>query len=208
MNSIDFDFNTKEGKIQGYVHMYMLINGVMTLEKIVSILREYHGFDVSENDIKSLVKGLFDISVSGENLIIKDMPYEILNNYKTVKNNIEYKIIDDLDSIEMEYNANVNKVYEVLNAYIDDESIVLNIVLKIVSNGVDKKSLKKAFQIYDVVVGNKDFFDIYKELSVLEKDFRLWIYNGFTINELLDLKSRGELSKICLDENIYNFENK
>ena len=34
----------------------------------------------------------------------------------------------------------------------------------------------------------------------MEKDFRMWVYNGFSINELLEMKESGKLKDICIDE--------
>jgi len=53
---------------------------------------------------------------------------------------------------------------------------------------------------FKVTLGNKEVTDLYRKFKEVEKDFRMWVYNGFSINELLEMKESGKLKDICIDE--------
>lgn len=62
--------------------------------------------------------------------------------------------------VEKEYNTNVSKAPMIL------------------SNGVDRQNIKVAIQLYNVVIVNNDFLDLYRKFKVIKKDLRIRIYNG------------------------------
>ena len=68
------------------------------------------------------------------------------------------------------------------------------------ANGMDKKSFNKILKEFKVTLGNKEVTDLYRKFKELEKDFRMWVYNGFSINELLEMKESDKLKDICIDE--------
>lgn len=200
MSFIDFDFSNEEDKITGYIHMYMTINGVMSIEKLVSILNEHHNFDVNESKVSDLVDDLLDVEVKGNNLVIKGVPDYIVKNYIQCKSKIlEYRILDDLDAVEEEQRNSYFKVKSLFEDYITSEVFEMSIPMML-ANGMDKKSFNKILKEFKVTLGNKEVTDLYRKFKEVEKDFRMWVYNGFSINELLEMKESSKLKDICIDE--------
>ena len=180
-----FDFNSVKGRKQCYIHMYLLINGVVEVDKLLYILETYHNLVVDKKELSSLIKDISDLELTGDFLHIKDMPFEVRREILKYKNVLgSYKILDDLDKVEDDYQSNYDKISSILSRFISSQDIVHSISFMILSYGVDKNAILSMFKEDGMIISNKDKIDMIRELKSLNDGLRLWIFNGFTTLEL------------------------
>ena len=130
-----FDFNSVEGRKQCYIHMYLLINGVVEVDKLLYILETYHNLVVDKKELSSLIKDISDLELTGDFLHIKDMPFEVRREILKYKNVLgSYKILDDLDKVEDDYQSNYDKISSILSRFISSQDIVHSMSFMILSN--------------------------------------------------------------------------
>ncbi len=181
----DFDFKTKEGEILCYIHLYMTINGVISISKMLYFLNDVHNLNVKEEKIKELVEKLEDVTLVDSYLCIMGMPYWVVK--EILKNKIafgNYKEIDNLENFEEDYNNNVLNIVNLLKEYIDEDVVVdlfkCWMFLKPISSG----DFDRMLTTYKVVLAVNDKRKLYRSLENSQKNVRLWYYNGFKIDEV------------------------
>ncbi len=140
---------------------------------------------ISHTKIKELVEKLEDVTLVDSYLCITGMPYwvfkEILKNKIAFGN---YKEIDNLENFEEDYNNSVLNIVNLLKEYIEEDAVVdwfkYWMFLKPISFG----DFDRMLTAYKIVLAVNDKRKLYKCLENLQKNVRLWYYNGFKIDEV------------------------
>ena len=166
-----------------YVYAYVCLNGVINVDKLISILKEYHCFDVNFNDVIVAVNS-FDFFF--DNNYISMLPFDkfLLEVIKYKKENLNYRKIEDPLNDVLDYNnklKNIEKIIYKLNLNDSDILSLKMFAVLGVSNASDEEDVFKEI-ISNVSCENEK--SIIKELREALEDFPRWGYNGFTKKQL------------------------
>ncbi len=164
---------------------YIEINGVLEKKKLKELLKEYHDIDLSIKELDKIVDNLeLCYKTSDYYYIWEDAKLKDLENFMILKRSFNQYAKVDKDKIEktIEFEG---KMYELD----DDEDLIDNLIFHAKSLGLTEDLIKLL---------REDGYDIGKKLerNVLElyksykKDIFSWAYNGYTIAEYYDIKSR------------------
>lgn len=185
-----FDALSNEEKIDIYIWQYVSINGVITLEKMLEILK-CHNINTTKKEVIKIVKKSDDLNVCKEYICFKGLESEIDNILMNKLTN-EFKMIDDPNEFLDELEFNSQRVLNVCSKYgISDETG--EEILSFMSFDFFEKELLNIFLMGKNIVLPKSLLDnLYKEFAEISKDIRNWKYNGYTENEIKLLSKKSK----------------
>lgn len=182
----DFNELTCDEKIDIYVEQYMMINGVIELDKMIEIL-EYHDIKKERKELIKIIKKHDGIDVYKNYICFSGMEgmiKEILSS-KRIK---EYKIIENPNELIDELEYGEQKIKDICLKYGVEEYAQKGIFC-FMNYGTFNRDMLNSILIENKNVFTKNIINnLYKELLKLSKDIRTWIYNGYTENEVKLLK--------------------
>ncbi len=190
MNKVrEFDFSTLKGQKQCYIHMYLLINGIMEIDKLLSILVANHGFKMNRIELIELVKELSDLQIINNYVCISGIKEPLVYQFMQYKNMIgDYKIIDNLEKMEKEYNKSVIDIDKICEEFFEDY-LVFDMLKSLMFLGrIDIKTFNTILKDTKIILSNKDKLLLFRKLEEYQKNMRIWWYNGFTEKELIEIK--------------------
>lgn len=170
-----------------FVGTYINMNGIIEKEKLQSLLKEYNSFDLSIEELDTIVKEI-DATILEEKYYswITDLDKEDIKNLKEMKDKFnKYKAIDfELDSYEEEFKDKLQSLLEqelILTNKIDD---IYYSIIELIKYGIFKEEMVN-LTFKDLHISIKDslkkkIFNLYKEYK---KYISVWSYNGYTITE-------------------------
>lgn len=170
-----------------FVGTYINMNGIIEKEKLQSLLKEYNNFDLSIEELDTIVKEI-DATILEEKYYswITDLDKEDIKNLKEMKDKFnKYKAIDfELDSYEEEFKDKLQSLLEqelILTNKIDD---IYYSIIELIKYGIFKEEMVN-LTFKDLHISIKDslkkkIFNLYKEYK---KYISVWSYNGYTITE-------------------------
>lgn len=170
-----------------FVGTYINMNGIIEKEKLQSLLKEYNSFDLSIEELDTIVKEI-DATILEEKYYswITDLDKEDVKNLKEMKDKFnKYKAIDfELDSYEEEFKDKLQSLLEqelILTNKIDD---IYYSIIELIKYGIFKEEMVN-ITFKDLHISIKDslkkkIFNLYKEYK---KYISVWSYNGYTITE-------------------------
>lgn len=122
--------------------MYLLINGVIEIDKLLEILKTKHGFKIDKGGLLKLVQELPDIKIMGIYICILGLERELVYQTMQYKNLFgSYKIIDKLEEIEQQYNGIVLAIENVCKEFFDDKTACDLIRFVMFLSGINSKVL-------------------------------------------------------------------
>ncbi len=193
MRGYEFDFTTIKGQQLCYIHMYLLINGVIEIDKLLEILRTSHDFKIDKVELLDLVHELTDIKIMGNYICILGIESELVYQTMQYKNLIgTYKIIDKLEEIEQQYNKTVLAIDNVCKEFFDDNTTCNFIKSTMFLSGINSKILNITLKSQKIILSNYDRLLLFRKLEECQKKVRVWSYNGFTKDELFELEVKNE----------------
>lgn len=177
----------EEEEIKFYIIGYILINGVIKVDKLLEILREYHDIDITKKELINIIKyDIEEINATAfkDYICYSKISSKELNLVLSLKLIEDYKIIEDLQ--------------ELLNGE-DDFYDKLDILCN--KYGLTESSKRELFFALRLGIISKDFINniltnncnllipvmidaLYKDLLTLMNNTRMWILNGYTPSEL------------------------
>lgn len=189
MKGYEFDFSTLEGQKLCYIHMYLLINGVIEIDKLLEILDANHSFKMDREELEVLIEELGDVQVRHDYLCIVGLERPLVYQTMKYKNLIgTYKIIDELEEIEKQYNKTILDIEMACNDYFDNIEVINLVRSVMLLSGITSKVLDVFLKEHKIILSNYDKRLLFRKLEGCQKNVRVWSYNGFTKEELFQLK--------------------
>lgn len=184
-NNGDFD------EVSMYIFDYVAINGVITVDKIYDLILNVHKFNTNKKEIDKHIK----ILANNENILKIDNYLAImpgtkisLREFYKIKHIQEYKIIDNLKNVEwgnLELHLKVEQLCEKYEFNDKLEQIILFITQVDVFS---KEKFEDLLSLEKIIIPHWVKNKVISELTKINKNARLWSYNGFTIEELKSKK--------------------
>lgn len=185
----DYDFNdlSDDEKKETYILNYTLINGMISIDKLVELLTNEHNLKTSKKEIIKLVKEsetdselcIIDNYVCCTKFIKEDF-YWILS----MKKLDTYKVIEDMDHLIDELEENDFEFESICYDYNLDEETINQLRSTMQLGVLDEDVLMMMFEQTKKSIPLKRQHALYKELKGVIKNTRMWILNGYTPLEL------------------------
>ncbi len=195
-SKLDFDMLSKKDKTEAYLYAYILINGLIHIDKFIEILSTYHDIKADIKEIKKIINNnddLYNIEgyICGEKLD-KEPFLVILSSKKET----DYKIIGDIDEFYDDVDRYEVHYDEICNYYgIDEEaSGLIRYMLNI--GKFNEEVLPYVFEDCNIKMALKKQRQFINDLKPVIRNLRLWCLNGFKQCEV-----HKEVSKVKIGRN-------
>ena len=180
------EFNGKffeEYTEEDYVQVYLSMNGVMKIDTLLGLLNDEHNFDINKKKLKEVVKSIEFLDMNDEVIYIKALDDELIQFLLTSKSMLKkYKVIDDIEEFMCDDIDNYENIEETCGKYELDGDVIEELRDTMEVGLLNDETFNMS--IKGNKLSSKDKEKLYKELKEINKNMRLWIYNGFKINEL------------------------
>ena len=105
----------------------------------------------------------------------------------------QYKIIEDIDKEFDAIWSITNKVIDLGFKYELDEDLTAGLEQIMRMGGVDEVILKDILEEEGYTLSAKKQKELLKELSIIQKDVRIWSLNGFKKSELTNINKKEKI---------------
>ena len=177
-----------------YIHAYILINGIISVEKMLSILNDEHSLDITKKELKEIINEMDDISIEKNYIKINGIDEEIIDNImlkKTIYKN--YKIIENIEEVIEEDDTNFSKLSEISKKnHLNDE--IRDTILTIMNLGAFSKEFLNAILInFNIKMNNDKKKNLLKDLNSVYENVRIWTLNGHKKSEIAVISKKQKL---------------
>ncbi len=182
---VDFD------EIIQCIFDYVMINGVIKVDKIYDLMLNVHKYNTNKKEIDKRINILVkekNILKSEDLLVIVPGTKQSFQEFYKNKHIEEYKIIDDLKSVELNNLELHLKVEQLCDKYKFNDRLEQIILF---FTQVDVFSIEKFEEILSaekIIIPQSIKNKVIPEIKKINKGARLWAYNGFTIEEVKNKK--------------------
>lgn len=172
-----------ENNLVGYIELYLHINGIIEIDKLIEILRDNHNINTTKEEVIALSE-FIDLSTDGNVLSVLNNVHELMPLLALKKLIKKYKVITgDIEDELVNYASQLNELNSILLDYMNDKSakVIVNLLMY---SPIDKKIIKSSLESENIKLNNKDFDNMYEKVKNIASDMRVWSLNGFTLNEI------------------------
>lgn len=178
-------YETDDLDYEDLIFGYVVINGLIEIDKLLEILREYHDLDITKEE---LLNEFFDENLNIINnkylglFNFNEMEVSLINGMK--KDNKNFKIIDY--TFYDDFNEFFTKLQQIVENEKESDMLITLTIFSICMDMYDKFS----FEI--VCKDNKVPKTTVEKIEKLIKEYKdilpMWIYNGYSVNEYSKIK--------------------
>ena len=180
-------YEEDEDDYENLIFCYVLINGLIKIDKLLEILNKYHGLNITKEELLdefldecfSIINdeyiGLFDFK-EAEMSIISGMKKDS-DNFKIIDNNFKNEFVDFFE-----------KLQHIVENEKESGMLTTVTIFSICMNMYDDftfESMCKDFKVPKATVEK-----IEKLVKEYKNNLPLWIYNGYSINEYNKIKKK------------------
>lgn len=181
-----------EGITKNYIIGYVLINGIIKIDKLLEILKDEHNINLRKSQLKKIIEEIKYLTIVDSYIKLNTISENDFNKLVEEKTMTDYKIIDDILEILKDHNEIDDKISSMCKEYNIPEYFedYLNKLINEIE--IDEEILSIILQDTDNKLEHKQIRSIYKELKPYLDKARIWRLNGFTISEchkMLERKS-------------------
>ncbi len=170
-----------------YILVYVTINGVIELDKLVEILQIDHGLDITRENILTIIKNDDYIKVVKNYLNIMDNDLDTIEELMKIKDNFSnYKIIEDAELALAEFDFHYEKIGTILKQYGIDGEACDTILSLLLIRELSQEELRMILGCFSISFSNKLVNDILKKLQKERREMPTWEKNGFKARELME----------------------
>lgn len=167
-----------------YIYTYLTINGAMDVNKLIEILKTHHNIYLEKEDILDIIKDDDYIKITGKYINIIDNDLKQIEKLMKQKNlQKEYKIIDDPEKTQEEFDKNYDKLEEILESYKLNEKASDIIISLSIMGTLNSEMIKATLNYFGNNLPNKKVENLAKELNNVIKNNYSWKLNGFKPSE-------------------------
>lgn len=200
-NELEENITDIEYAIEDFVSSYVMMNGIIENKKLQELLERNQGFDISISELDDLVKE------QGHPIIDKkyysclpNMEKEEINSLLTLKNIYgKYKDAIDFDSF-YEYNLceDLEEFAKKLSLSEDDkEALIFMVLYSIKCGAYNKETLEFIIDSLKLTKSKETKKELTNIINRYKDEIDIWIYNGFTNNEINTKKIKIGRNEKC-----------
>ena len=183
----DDDFD----ELSQYIYDYVIINGVIHVDKIYDLILNVHKINTSKKEIDKRINNL----ANNENILKLDNYLGIMGGTKIAfqefyknKHIQDYKIINDFQSVEWGNLELHLQVEQLCDKYKFNDRLEQIILFVTQIDVFSKEKFEEILSTEKIIIPQSIKNKVIPEIKKINKDARLWAYNGFTIEEVKNKK--------------------
>ena len=170
---------------ESYIDIYVLINGVITIDKLLEILEKEHNILVNKEELEEIGKKLESITMCDTYLKLNSLSEEkVIELLEEKKGFSKYKIINNSIELLTNINNNLKNIKVICKKYKLPEILEAFLLSHTNETIITKTLLKEVLKIENVRLTEKEINRLYKELEKELDNSVLWAFNGYTKNEI------------------------
>jgi len=109
-------FSTEELTIN-YIIGYVLINGIIKIDKLLEILKDEHNINLRKSQLKKIIEEIKYLTIVGSYIKLNTISENDFNKLVEEKTMTDYKIIDNILEILKDYNEIDDKISSICEEY-------------------------------------------------------------------------------------------
>lgn len=187
---------TNEEKRNVYLYYYLLINGIIKIDKLKELL-EKGNIEITEKEIKEYFTKDEDFKIEDNYICHTNI---VDNNFIKIplleeKQKMEYKVIDNLDKLTIKMEKIKKNIEDICSNYNINEDDKDELFLYILYGFYNKDLLIEVLEDSNTRMSKDKLNKLYNELYEQSKEINCWRLNGYSKKESMLLIS-GETKKI------------
>lgn len=171
--------------ILSHINMYLIMNGVIEIDKLLDILVNNHGFEVTRDELIAISKIYKDNCIINNYFCVLGIDERTLKELvKGKKIVFKYKIIDNIDKFFLEHDIVEEKIKKLINKYTNNKEVIDQIISILLISKLDMLTLNMILKTNKIDLPENKQNRMLKDLENCQKNIRMWTFNGYTMNEL------------------------
>jgi hypothetical protein len=188
--------STNEEKRDLYIYYYLLINGIIKIDKLKELL-EKSNIEITEKEIKGYLKEDEEFKIEDNYICHTNI---IDNNYIKIplideKAKMEYKVIDNLDKLTIKMDKIKKNIEDICHKYNIKEDDKDELFIYILYGFYNKELLIEVLEDSKTKLSKEKLEKFYSELYEQSKEINCWRLNGYSKKESM-LLNNVEIKKI------------
>ena len=194
-DEIPFEELSLDEQIDAYINIYLCLNGVIEIDKLLEILTANHNIEITKKELIQKASNIEDMIINGNYICIAGGE-ELIEEITPIKNTLkQYKIVEDIDKEVDEFWHTGDRIAEVLLKHEIDGNISIGLFQLMQMGGIPEEMLDEILKEEGYNLSSKKIKEITKELSIIQKDVRIWCFNGFKKAELTNLNKKEKIGR-------------
>ena len=190
-----FEVLTEEEKIEVYINAYVILNGIIKVDKLLKIINEEHNIKITKNKLIKEISKIEELKIHKDYLMGKENEEEEFQYLLSIKKQDKYYVIEDIDEMyneleEIEYSIKDILKKNNLPEKISDEIIALLNVKKF-----NEDILYCILEDKNIRMPLKKMNQLYQSIKILTNNYRVWYLNGFKINETNQIIKKEKIGR-------------
>lgn len=190
-----FESLSKEEKINAYINVYLLINGIIEIDKLVEIINNYHNIKVSKKELIKIAKQIEEIHIIDNYLSVVDFDKEMFLSILALKGKKDYYIIKDIDEVYEEHIIMSNEIEELLIYYNLNDDAISDIFIGLNIGMLSEDYLAFMLEQNNIKMPLKKQKQLLDDMKPYIKNYRSWYLNGFKSSELNKLITKEKIGR-------------
>lgn len=183
---------TNEEKRDLYLYYYLLINGIIKIDKLKELL-EKSNIEITEKEIKEYFTKDEDFKIEDNYICHTNI---VDNNYIKIslleeKEKMEYKVIDNLDKLTIKMDKIKKNIEDICSNYNINEDDKDELFLYILYGFYNKELLIEVLEDSKTKLSKDKLEKFYSELYEQSKEINCWRLNGYSKKESMLLNNVG-----------------
>ncbi len=183
---------TKEEKRNTYLYYYLLINGIIKIDKLKELL-EKSNIEITEKEIKEYFIKDEDFKIEDNYICHTNI---IDNNYIKIplleeKQKMEYKVIDNLDKLTIKMDKIKKNIEDICSNYNIKKDDKDELFLYILYGFYNEELLIEVLEDSKTKLSKDKLNKLYNELYEQAKEINCWRLNGYSKKESMLLNNVG-----------------
>lgn len=187
---------TKNDAINLCINAYLCINGIIEIDKLFNIIKQYHYEKVTKSDLIKYVKKDECFEIVDDYIIISSLPDDIREMLISAKKKHDYHVLEDFDiDVDEALGSEDDELGEILAKYDISQGYGPDIA-SIMNLGLFNEMFLGAFLEQNAIcLSEKTLKKLYDELKKYISNKRLWYLNGFMPCEINTISKRDKVGR-------------
>lgn len=168
-----------------YIEAYILINGLMEIEKLQELLESYHNIKLSKEEIRFHALRINRVTITDNTIHIIDFPSDLLNKIKEEKEKTnKYKKIEDIGEMYRHLDEINENLEEIAHKYSVPREAIHNIITFMHIAGYNANLIEDVLNNHNIVLVDKAKKGLLTEIRNNTMELPVWVLNGYSKKEM------------------------
>lgn len=190
-----FESLSKDEKIEAYINVYLIINGIIEIDKLVEIINNNHNLKVTKKELIKIANQIEETYIIDNYLSVGDFDEEMISYIKLLKLRNDYYIIEDIDEVYEENIIMTSEIEELLTYYKLNDDVIGDIFMGLNTGTFSEEYLEFILRQNNFKMPLKKQKQLLDDMKPYIRDYRNWCLNGFKPSELNKLVIKEKIGR-------------